>query len=366
MKSIKFGNNNSDQDLEDDIFLESKDKSVVKLTDDADEILEDEVFSKEKFNKEELLERLKEEIHQYVLDNVPKNKQDEYLKHMLRDLNQMKDSDLFEEPENLKTKKAYPNSEYYIDGPGEHNTSKWLHAVKSIYAKEKEGLSKSRALQQVTSGWKETDQLDFKNWLRFYEGNNHLKYKFAEKVVYDGGPGYYLSFNSEPAIEEKIVTGNDINSIKEEVNAGLTEKEKKQLIEKQRKKIIGRLDSVEKLLRSDDGHLFADKELENLMETIYNLKKKVNLLNKKSTSTKLYQDMIIREANILVKKGFSDAADLLYALAEDPKSPPPPPSTTLPPPPPPAPKLATVIFLFTPPCTIGKKSLELVLYVVGS
>lgn len=214
---------------------------------------------------------------------------------------------------------AYPNSEYMIHVPGQHDTDKWLSAVKELYTKEKDGLDRISALAQTTANWKSNEKLDFKNWLKFYEEGNHLKYKFAQTVSYLGeDPGYYFSFKPDAPVSEPVVTGNDFNSIKESVTNELTEKEKKDIINKQRKKFISRLDSIEKLLRSDDGHLFAGKELEFLMETIYGLKKKVNTLNKRSTSTRLYEDMIVREANILVKKGYSDAAELLYALAQDP------------------------------------------------
>jgi len=216
-------------------------------------------------------------------------------------------------------KVAYPNSEYMIHVPGQHDTDKWLSAVKELYTKEKDGLDRIAALSQTTANWKPNEKLDFKNWLRFYEEGNHLKYKIAQTVSYLGeDPGYYFSFKPDAPVPEPVVTGNDFNSIKESVTNELTEKEKKDIINKQRKKFISRLDSIEKLLRSDDGHLFAGKELESLMETIYGLKKKVNTINKRSTSTRLYEDMIVREANVLVKKGYNDAAELLYALAQDP------------------------------------------------
>ena len=92
--------------------------------------------------------------------------------------------------------------------------------------------------------------------------------------------------------------------------------EKRNTIEKQRAKIIGRLDSAEKLLRSPEGQQFAGHELEQLMEAIYTLKKKVQLVNKLSISTRLYEDMIVREANVLGRKGFTKAANMLYSVAQ--------------------------------------------------
>jgi len=63
--------------------------------------------------------------------------------------------------------------------------------------------------------------------------------------------------------------------------------------------------------------MFAGKELESLMEAIYNLKKKIQLINKKSTSIRLYEDMIVREANVLCRKGFIKASETLHALSQN-------------------------------------------------
>ena len=54
------------------------------------------------------------------------------------------------------------------------------------------------------------------------------------------------------------------------------------------------------------------------MEAIYTFKKKVQLVNKLSVSTRLYEDMIVREGNVLKRHGFSKAADMLYSLAQSP------------------------------------------------
>ncbi|HEX4373712.1 MAG TPA: hypothetical protein VHZ50_10450, partial [Puia sp.] len=157
------------------------------------------------------------------------------------------------------------------------------------------------------------------NWLRFYEEGAHLKYKVAQ-VWYEGGaPGYFLHVKQEPQKSpESSISGHDVDQARDDSNNEMSLSEKKHIIEKQRQKIVGRLDSAEKLLRTRDGQLFAGKELESLMEAIYSLKKKVQLINKLSISTRLYEDMIVREGNVLNRNGFIKAANLLYSLAEDP------------------------------------------------
>lgn len=219
-------------------------------------------------------------------------------------------------------KKAYPNFDQYMYVPGPHNVQKWLQAVKDVYYREKNGLDRQQAIRQSTSGWKLTEVYDFLNWLRFYEEGAHMKYKMAQVWYENGSPGYFLHVKQDPPVKpEPTVTGRDIDFARDSAADEMPVSEKKKIIEKQRHKIIGRLDSAEKLLRTPEGQLFAGKELESLMETIYALKKKIQLVNKISASTRLYEDMIVREANILNKKGFVKAAEHLYALAQDAGSP---------------------------------------------
>ncbi len=229
-------------------------------------------------------------------------------------------------PEIEETKKAYPNFEHYQNVPGQHDTKKWLEAVKSIHYRERQGMTRKAAIRQVTGGWHMMETFDFLNWLKFHEEGAHLKYKFADVWWANPDTGYYLPVKPDPEKPKDHISGRDVDMAKDSPPDEVTVAEKKRIIEKQRQKIIGRLDSAEKLLRSPEGQMFAGKELENLMESIYTLKKKVQLVNKLSTAVRLYEDMIIREANILTRKGFSKAAEVLHALAEDAPPPPAPPA----------------------------------------
>lgn len=218
------------------------------------------------------------------------------------------------------TIQAYPNYDQYFYIPGQRDTNKWLQAVKEVYYKERDGIQRRDALNKVTHNWDVMEVYDFLNWLRYYEEGAHLKYKVAQQFYYGNADvGYLLPIKQDPP-ESTSVSGKDIDFARDSAADELPIREKKRIIEKQRQKIVGRLDSAEKLLRSEEGQIFADRELESLLAAIYDLKKKVQMLNKKSTSTKLYDDLIIRQANILNKKGFMKAANLLYSLAEDQKS----------------------------------------------
>lgn len=214
------------------------------------------------------------------------------------------------------SKQAYPNFDQYMNIPGRHDTKKWMYALKDIQYKQSGGLSYKDAVRKATSGWPKMEIYDFLNWLRFYEEGTHMKYKTAQVWYENGQPGYFLHIKKDPDPEpEPVIDANAVNDAREEAEK---KEEKKRTIEKQRQKIIGRLDSAEKLLRSPEGQMFAGDELERLMEAIYSLKKKVQLVNKLSVSVRLYEDMIVREANVLSRHGFAKAADLLYSVAQTP------------------------------------------------
>lgn len=213
-------------------------------------------------------------------------------------------------------KKAYPNYDQYMYVPGPHNISKWLATVKSIYQTEQAGANRVASIRQATANWKPMETFDFLNWLRYYEGGNQLKYKMAKtaQLWYEGtAPGYFLQVKPDPKAPEPKNVEQDIDFARQQA---ADDSDKRDRIEKQRHKIVGRLDSAEKLLRSRDGHLFAGKELEALMEAIYQLKKKIQLVNKLSEATKLYDDMIVRQSNILHRDGFVKASQWLCSQSQ--------------------------------------------------
>lgn len=213
----------------------------------------------------------------------------------------------------LKNKVSYPNNNDYSNVQSQRDIPKWLQAAKDISYKEKNGDTRASSVRQVTSGWNTVEIFDFLNWFKFYEEGSHLKYKTAQLWYENGAPGYFLHVKQDHKPDEQ----NNIDLSTEVQPDEVSKSEKKQIIERQRAKLIGRLDSAEKLLRTQDGQLFADKELESLVEAIFALKKKVFLVNKISTATKLYEDMIIREANILTKKGYHNAANVLFSVADE-------------------------------------------------
>jgi len=213
---------------------------------------------------------------------------------------------------------SYPVYDEFQNIAPSPDLTKWLDTLKSIYFQERNGISKNSATDYLTKDWDEAEKTDFKTWFKFYEEGTHLKYKKAQNLFNGSSPGYFIPLGKpDQETAKENIGGKDIDYAKSLISNEMTVAEKKSIIERQRSKIIGRLDSAEKLLRSKEGDLFAGDELENLIEAIYSLKKKVQVMNKMSLSTKIYDDMIIREANVLVKNGFSMAGDVLFSLSEE-------------------------------------------------
>src|SRR5260370_5513593 len=58
-------------------------------------------------------------------------------------------------------KKAYPNYDQYMYIPGQHNTKKWLDAVKKLYQMETSGQKRVQSIRQVTAAWNPMETYDF-------------------------------------------------------------------------------------------------------------------------------------------------------------------------------------------------------------
>lgn len=215
---------------------------------------------------------------------------------------------------------AYPNLDNYMYIQPGRDTKKWVQTVRNLYYRIHKGQDGAEAFKIITSGWDKMEKLDFESWLRFYQEGGHKKYKTAQVNYWEDAnrAGYFVPiFPERPKEVAPNTTQQDLDNVKDPgTHPDMNADERRDIIEKQRNKIIGRLDSAEKLMRSHEGQLFAGKEFEALLEIIYQLKKKIHMVNKISTSTRLYEDMIVREANILTKHGFVKAASVLHSIAQ--------------------------------------------------
>lgn len=224
----------------------------------------------------------------------------------------------------MKITTGYPN---YSEITGIHppaDLNKWMAALKQIYVKINLGTERKDAINQTINNWNNIEKRDFLDWVKYYESEDIYKYKMAQQAYYVNDNNHYFLPNPPNKIPSPIRSINDqiLNTPQEASNivqqrpAELDANEKRKIVEEYRKKLIGRLNAAEKLLTSQQGHLFAGTEFEKLLNAIYDLKRQILLVNKISTSMQTAVDLIIRQANILNAQGFKNAAQFMVKLAQ--------------------------------------------------
>jgi hypothetical protein len=218
---------------------------------------------------------------------------------------------------------AYPNNDGSIAARKSYDLGKWMAAMKDIYLKVHKGDSRHNAIALATSDWNQVEKVDFYDWLKFYESGAQNSYKMAQHNYYinDSIPDYFIPNPPKKDIPAPIkdiskdisTLPNEVLKLKQEVSA----EEKRKRIEDQRRKLMGRLNSVEKLLASEEGYLLVGDELEKLLQTIYDLKIRIQKANKLSLSEKTYIDLLISKANYLAANNCKKSSNLLYKIAQN-------------------------------------------------
>lgn len=220
-------------------------------------------------------------------------------------------------------KQAFPNFSDSIPTQQVYNLSHWMESMKDIYVRMHLGASKNDAVDSITTDWKPMEKIDFLNWMKYYESGDHKKYKQAQNASYyvNEDTNYFIP-NPKPVVPSPLRTINEqiSNTAQQAANDAAkkqSEEEKRKLIEDHRRKILGRLNSAEKLLSSQQGHMFAGADFERLLTAIFELKKQIQIVNKVSTaSLQTIVDLIVRQANILQKEGFVEASNVMTKFAQ--------------------------------------------------
>jgi hypothetical protein len=223
-----------------------------------------------------------------------------------------------------QAKEAFPNySDYTPIGPT-YDLGKWMGAMKDIYVKMHLGASKNECVGEITKEWAPMERKDFLEWLKYYESGDFKKYKRAQHSYYvNDDINYFIPNppNPKPIAPNPIATLNDpmgrVSPVPVVQKQETSQEEKRKFIEDQRRKILGRLNSAEKLLSSHQGQIFAGPDFERLLSAIYELKKQIQTVNKINLSAQTCIDLIVRQANILNRQGFNNASDFMVKLAQN-------------------------------------------------
>lgn len=213
---------------------------------------------------------------------------------------------------------AYPNFDTINPIMPSYNLAKWTQAMRDVYIKTHLGASKQDAVLMITKSWDKVEAKHFMDWMKYYESGDHLKYKKAQYKYYVNDDINFFVPNPQN-VPSPLKAINDVPKEIEQAKTFVPEnkEEKREIVEDIRKKILGRLNSAEKILSTQQGHIFAGKDFERLLIAIYELKKQIQTMNKVSLSTQTYVDLIIRQANILKRNGFENASSFMVKFAQN-------------------------------------------------
>lgn len=215
-------------------------------------------------------------------------------------------------------KTAYPHGTGNNQIRPPHNLKKWLHTMKEIYAAMHKGYTFNDAFEHVTQEWASMEQKDFKNWLQFYQSNQHELYKTAQNSgdTFVGGPsGVQLPLGLKAKLPNvpKLFGDDDLGS---DYIPKQNQKDD-ELIAKN--KIIGRLNSAEKIFTSVNFKQFLGQEFEAWLSALHSLKRKIQSL--KIANTSLIEDLIVLSSNQLEDQGFYKSATIMHKIAQTPPPP---------------------------------------------
>jgi hypothetical protein len=215
-------------------------------------------------------------------------------------------------PDELRVKLAYPQAVAPIMPRPEYNLDSWVKATRGVYDLTQQGYSPQQAVQEVTKDWDNGERMNYQHWLKFYEERGPEKYPKTASV-WDGPAPAFLKAKLPNPSERRLDLPGHVqmdSSFADDVN------DVRDTIEQQRKKLIGRLNSAEKLLSSMEGQLFAGNDQELMLKMLQDLKRRIQTSNKRSVRSSLFEDFIYRTANYLQENGKSNAAGFFYKIAQ--------------------------------------------------
>lgn len=205
-------------------------------------------------------------------------------------------------------KSAYPNN-MGIEDSGiqmpQYNVNKWVDTMREIYqVANTNNFSLDEATKQATANWDKKEEEHFLKWMRYYQEGNYSKYNVKTAQFF---------MNKQ----DQATDAGDVNSKIRGIMNQETPKtdpgaEKKRRIEEARRKLRGRLKSVEELLEQYRDVL--PKDVSAIMrKDVYDLKEKVLGLELRASLV----DSIMRTSNKFNKHGFIEGAQQLKKIAQE-------------------------------------------------
>lgn len=208
-------------------------------------------------------------------------------------------------------KKSYPNIEFGLHPKNPYNIKRWIEAMNNLYQQAKI-IGYNNAFNQITNKWDEMEKLDFKTWLKFYEQDNHLKYKQAQYIPLDAlkaalPPAYSprdLQVNEDEQTENPVIVKKQIVPDKKSLDFLI-------------KSLLSRLTAAENIATKSNVRDALDKAGINIKEwftLLHRLKLEIQSAPiRTATASDLIEDIIVKNANTASNKL---TKDFLISIAQ--------------------------------------------------
>lgn len=184
----------------------------------------------------------------------------------------------------------------------QYDIGKWIETMRYIYnTADTNNLSLDTVTNQITEKWNKDEASHFKNWMRYYQEGNYNKYNVKTAQFFQ-----MRQDHDTP----------DINSVKDlfEPSASKSTQatEKQRRLDDARRKLRGRLKSVDELIEQYRDVLPKDVGA-IIRKDVYDLREKVLGLELKASIV----DSINRTSNQMRKNGFIEGAKALVKIAQE-------------------------------------------------
>ncbi len=214
---------------------------------------------------------------------------------------------------------AYPQSDAGQYFPSPYNRTKWMNAMRAVYANSV-NMDRTQAFELVTKNWEKMEKDNFKHWMSFYEQHTHNKYKTAQKSsgYMEVGQGAYLpldvnSLKASIPMPDMSAYEEPLPQVKPQ-----SEKERLEIIQKEIIALIGRLNSAERIATKTEAvrNVLGPEGFKTWLNALHTIKREIQTAPIMNIRSATPRDLIIKQANILVSKGYLEPARLMMVLAQ--------------------------------------------------
>lgn len=177
----------------------------------------------------------------------------------------------------------------------QYNIDKWKQLFSKIYSLSSSGYDYNEAFKFATAEMDDLEKHDFRHWLKFYQEQNHMKYKMAQNFPMSNVDPMSMF----PAPKEPDTSKDDI--IKKKINS-----------------IVSRLQSAEKLATNPDVRDVLSKTLQiplyKWLEELHLIKRYIQTA--KISNAKTLDDLIVKHAYKIHTLGYPVAAEEFKKFAQ--------------------------------------------------